>query len=148
MTLYHAALHQCVHEEVIPAPMLCQQKIFKLSAAFSFQFQQHAFFHVGGYQNENIPHVIMLWIAIKSIILMYHKVQLQSKDFTHYKLYVRSREAYPHIVKQHGKRRLRVIAFQSLQQMFFHVLAGSSTAGLNLVQILPGDTGCHGDFIL
>ena len=84
--------------------MLCQQEIFKLSAAFSFQFQQHAFFHVGGYQNENISHVVMLWIVIKSVILMYHKVQLQSKDFAYNKLYVRSREAYPHIIKQHGKR--------------------------------------------
>ena len=74
--LAYAALTQSVHKEVVPAPMLCQQEVFKLAAAFSFQLQQHPFFFVGGYQNEDVPHVVMLWIGIETKVLMYHKVQL------------------------------------------------------------------------
>ena len=31
-TLHHATVYECVHEEVIPASLLCQQVTFKLSA--------------------------------------------------------------------------------------------------------------------
>ena len=41
---HHTALNECVHEEVIPATLLCQQIAFKLATAFSFQFQKRAFF--------------------------------------------------------------------------------------------------------
>ena len=53
--LAYATLTQSVHKEVVPAPALCQQEVFKLVAAFSFQFQQYPFSQFGGYQNEDVP---------------------------------------------------------------------------------------------
>ena len=59
-TFHHTSLQQSVHEKVIPAPVLRQKIAFHLAAAFSFQFQQCAFFLVGRSQYEHITQDIML----------------------------------------------------------------------------------------
>ena len=119
-----------------------------MGAAFSFQFQQHPLFLFRGYQNKYISHVVMLWIGVEAEVLMYHKIQFQFEDGFNHKPHVCGGKAYPYIIKQHGKRCFRVVAFQSLQQVFFEFLARSSTAGLYLAKILPCNASRHRQLVL
>ena len=121
-TFHHTALNQSVHEEVIPASLLCQQIAFKLTTAFSFEFQQDTFFFISRCIDEHISDMVMLRIFVMPVIFMEHIVDIQFQNIFDNVLYIHCGKTDTHIIEQQKHRIVWIEFLHRFQQFLFHAL--------------------------
>ena len=137
---HHTALNQSVHEEIIPASLLCQQIALKLATAFSFQFQKRAFFLVLRGVDEHITQIVMLCVFVVSVVLMEHIVDIELQYIFDNVLDIQRGETDTHIVEQQEHGSVGIEFLNGFHELVLHIVRKRYLARFNTVQMFTADT--------